>query len=131
MPSKQPWNPILNPGRNVMAVWPDAWDSADNVRWQDALHWKHVVGPRANVRTDTGYDEHVLNFGFNSLFEFTPSRAEGEVLFFDVRNSPTAAQADTCTPVDEELLQSTPPRHHPTPTCQLCLLQVVVCVGEM
>ena len=68
--------------------------------WADALSWNHVSGARGNVRTDTGYSQHVLNFAFNSLFDHIPSRSEsGGVLYFDVRSSArglgsSAAQTD-------------------------------------
>ena len=77
--------PILGPGRDVMSTWPDDWDSADNKRWANALSWGHLSGSRGNVRTDTGFDAHVLNYAFNKLYPTIPSRAAGQVLHFDVR----------------------------------------------
>ena len=79
--------PILGPGRDVMSTWPDDWDSADNQRWANALSWGHLSGSRGNVRTDTGFDAHVLNYAFNKLYPTIPSRADGQVLHFDVRTS--------------------------------------------
>ena len=69
MPARQLYNPIMHPGRNVMALWPEAWDSADNQQWANALPWEPVAGSRGDVRADTGYDAHVLNFAFNSLYD--------------------------------------------------------------
>ena len=89
------YNPILRPGRDVMAAWPDEWDPADNQRWAAVLPWGAVSGQRNDVRGDTGYDQHVLNHAFHKLFRFIPSRTDGQVLHFDVRtNRQNLTQSD-------------------------------------
>ena len=56
------------------------------------------MGPRdrrpcGDPHADTGFPQHVLNYAFNSLFDIIPSRADGHMLYFDVRQT-SMAQSD-------------------------------------
>ena len=77
--------PIIRPARDVMSIWPHDWSNADNQRWANTLSWNHCSGSRGDVRADTGFETHVLNYAFYKLYPFIPSRADGQVLYFDVR----------------------------------------------
>ena len=84
MPRRQPWNPVVNPGRNVMALWPDEWDTeADNRMWSGALRFEAVCGARWKALPETGYHDFTLSYAFNALFDDVPSRSEGHTLYFD------------------------------------------------
>lgn len=84
MPCKQPWNPVLHPGRNVLSLWPHEWDThSDNNTWAGAIKYNSVLGPRFKPLEDTGYHAFTLGFAFNSLFDFIPSRSDGSILYFD------------------------------------------------
>ena len=79
--------PIVRRGRDVMSAWPHDWGPADNERWANTLSWGRFYGSQGDVRADTGFDTHVLNYAFCKLFPFIPSRADGQVVYFDVRTS--------------------------------------------
>ena len=84
--------PIIRPARDVMSIWPDDWGNADNQQWANKLSWNLCSGSRSDVRADTGFEAHVLNYAFYKLYPFIPSRADGQVLYFDVRTEQRRSQ---------------------------------------
>lgn len=84
---------LINHGRDVLAMWPHEYARVDheyaleNAQWARGLDWRATPGYRHGPHMDCATDLCAFNYAFDALFDFIPSRHNGCVLTFDVRNT--------------------------------------------
>jgi hypothetical protein len=79
--------------RDVLAMWPHEYASNEheyelqNQRWTAGMDWSGIPGYKHGPLRDCALEPFAFNYGFDALFDFIPSRGDGHMLYFDVRNS--------------------------------------------
>ena len=84
---------LVNNGRDVLAMWPHEYARTDNeytlenAQWTSGLNWRGTTGYYRGPHGDCATEPFAFNYAFDALFDFIPSRHDGCILTFDVRNT--------------------------------------------